>query len=130
MNDCIEHHQNTNYGIARWRGGRISLHRKAWIEANGEIPDGLYVCHKCNNKRCINPEHLYLGTQSKNMQDAYRDGLIPLPLGEEHHWSKLTDSDVVAIREDTRFHSVIAKEYGVAQSTVTRIKNNKIWRHV
>jgi len=64
------------YGAFKINGIPIRAHRKSWQVFNGDIPKGLYVCHKCNNKRCLNPEHLYLGTHQQNTKDAYRDGLM------------------------------------------------------
>ena len=130
MNDCIEHNQKSRYGMTMQNGKAITMHRKAWIEANGPVPEGLEVCHRCNNTKCFNPEHLYVATHAQNIQDAYNDGLISRQVGEEHPKAKLTNSDVVAIRADTRPNTAIAKEYGVAKSTVGRIKRRTIWRHI
>lgn len=130
MNDCIEHNQKSRYGMTMQNGKPITMHRKAWIEANGPVPKGLEVCHRCNNPKCFNPEHLYVATHAQNIQDAYNDGLISRRVGEEHPKAKLTNNDVVAIRADTRPNSAIAKEYGVTKSTVGRIKRKTIWRHI
>lgn len=60
--------------------GKCQLaHRVSWQVVNGPIPDGFCVCHRCNNKRCFNPEHLYLGTHAENMRDAGKDGLMSCP---------------------------------------------------
>lgn len=64
------------YGCRTVNGRRWLAHRYAWFLAHGEIPDGLGVCHRCNNKSCVNVEHLYLANQSTNIADAYRDGLV------------------------------------------------------
>lgn len=80
------------YGRISCDGNRTSTHRASWVMHNGEIPDGLYVCHHCDNKKCIRPDHLFLGTQIDNMQDWTRKGknvLINhperLPRGESHY---------------------------------------------
>lgn len=76
-NDCKEYDgpiNNLGYGVASRNGKGIGAHRKAWIEANGEIPNGLWVLHKCDNKRCVNVRHLYLGTHSDNTRDAVTRG--------------------------------------------------------
>ncbi len=65
------------YGHVRIGGKLVRAHRASWEATHGPIPAGLYVCHRCNNKRCINPDHLYLGTHRQNLIDAGRDGLLP-----------------------------------------------------
>lgn len=60
-----------------WKNGRLEkAHRVSWEIYYGEIPDGIRVLHSCNVKKCVNPEHLYLGTQKQNIQDAVRDGIF------------------------------------------------------
>lgn len=131
--NCIEWTKSKDsdgYGHA-WKDGKLKkAHRIAWEEANGPIPNGLCVCHRCNNKGCVNPDHLYLGTHAQNIQDAYNDGLISRPEGEEHYKTKLTADDVIAIRSDTRTQSAIAKAYGITQGAVSGIINRRTWRHM
>lgn len=67
------------YGITSIKGKPIRAHRLAWIETHGPIPDGLFVCHHCDNRACCNPTHLFLGTHSDNMKDAYKKGRITIP---------------------------------------------------
>lgn len=62
------------YGMEKFEGRCMGAHRAAWIRANGPIPDGLLVCHKCDNGLCVNLDHLFLGTPSDNMQDCIRKG--------------------------------------------------------
>ncbi len=79
---CWENPNSTakDYWQIYWNGQVRPGHRAAWKAKNGEIPDGLCVCHRCNNKRCVNPDHLYLGTRKQNIQDAARDRLMRGPL--------------------------------------------------
>lgn len=105
----------------------IDAHRYAWICHNGPIPDEMEVMHRCNNKACCNPLHLELGTGAQNTQDAYRDRLAPS--GEHHHKAKLTEGQVSAILQDNRTQTAIAEDYGVRQTTISRIKQRKNWRH-
>ncbi len=64
------------YGQLTIRGKSWTAHRRAYFNKYGPIPDGLLVCHRCNNKLCVNVDHLYLGTNQQNIQDAARDGLL------------------------------------------------------
>jgi len=65
----------TGYGKLRWRNGTSSAHRVAWMIRHGQIADGLYVCHKCDNKRCVNTSHMFLGTHADNMADMVAKGI-------------------------------------------------------
>ncbi len=77
MNDCVlwdKSLSSTGYGNA-WRNGKpLGAHRYTWEQQRGPIPDGLYVLHHCDNRACVNIDHLYVGTQSDNIRDAVRRG--------------------------------------------------------
>lgn len=80
MSDCIiftgyRQRGGAGYGEVVVNQKKWLAHRYAWFIANGAIPNGLHVCHRCNNKGCINVEHLYLATNQQNASDAVRDGL-------------------------------------------------------
>jgi len=68
------------YGAFKINGKVEGAHRVSWVLNNGEIPEGLFVCHKCDNPRCVNPEHLFLGTASDNMKDCYNKGRLIIPI--------------------------------------------------
>lgn len=94
----------------------------------GDIPAGQFVCHECDNRVCVNPRHLFLGTPKENSQDAARKGRMAR--GERSHLSKLTESQVLAIFTETGTQAEIAARHGVCRGTVQLIKYKKVWKHV
>lgn len=104
-----------------------TAHRVAYALHRGKVSDAKFVLHTCDNRACVNPNHLYLGTHLDNMADQRRRGRTK---GEKQHNAKLTDADVRAIKRDTRYQYVIAKEYGVIQATISKIKLGKTWGHI
>jgi hypothetical protein len=85
--------RKTGYGCMKFRNKLIDAHRISWIIHYGEIPKNLCVCHKCDNRKCVNPNHLFLGTQSDNMKDAFVKGRIILPVNgsfKKGHYPKNT----------------------------------------
>jgi len=105
-------------------------HRLSWEEANGPIPDGMNVCHKCDNPACIRPSHLFLGTHADNAADRERKGRGNQPKGERVAGAKLNPEKVREIRallphqKDTE----IAKRYGVSGATIWWIRKGQNWR--
>ena len=105
-------------------------HITSYIIHHGTIPEGLKVCHKCDHPWCVNPEHLFLGTHQDNMDDAVSKGRMygwKRPSGEEHGRAKLTLAQVELIKVDTRSRRVIAQEYGVSLSRISKIKLGQSW---
>ena len=100
-------------------------HRIAWEEANGPIPAGLWVLHKCNNRQCINPEHLALGTAKDNSADLAASGNAK---GEKNGNAKLTDVQVALIRQSKEPLKAIMKRYNVSKSAVCKIRAGERWR--
>ena len=106
-------------------------HRLAYAVFNGvDIPDGLYVCHTCDNKACINPDHLWLGTQKDNIRDMMKKGRRVWAKGEQVANSKLTDETIRAIRKSDEQVKKIAEKYGISSGHVSNIKSGLLWGHV
>lgn len=118
------------YGQAKVAQKSVVAHRLAYAFFEEPIPDGMIVCHKCDNRKCVNPHHLFLGTTQDNVDDKMRKGRFVPSIGEKSGVSKLTEADVIAIRADNRPQHVIAKDYGIRQTNVSLIKQRKTWKHV
>ena len=115
-------------GVMRVDGVTIIAARVSYEMHKGDIPEGIFVCHHCDNPSCVNPDHLFLGTQADNLSDMVNKGRSST--GDRHWNSKLTPSDVIAIRSDARSHGAIAKDYGVVRQHVGRIKSRGKWGHI
>lgn len=120
------------YGRFSFHNSEVYAHRTSYEIHKGPIPSGLSVCHECDNPACVNPNHLFLGSQADNMHDMIGKGRAKLrpQLGEEHGEAKLTEAQVMQIREDTRNQRTIAADYGISQTNVSDIKRRKIWKHL
>ena len=136
MSDCIEWSKCRNsegYGQLRFKGKMVMAHRRVWESLFGDIPDGVYVLHKCDNPPCINPDHLFLGTKKDNSRDSIQKGRAKFPVtpkGEDAPWSKLTLAQIKEIRslKGTVLQAELASRFGVNQSTISRIQSNIRWR--
>jgi len=120
------------YGmITRDDGSKGSAHRWSYVNFHGPVPDGMLVRHTCDNKVCVNPAHLEIGTKSDNGIDASERG--QLPRGSRHHFSVLTEADIPAIRAQLRdgiSETQIAADFGVGRSAINHIRRGKSWTHI
>lgn len=117
-----------------WNGSRsMPAHRFSWELANGPVPSGLFVLHRCDNPPCCNPEHLFAGTHRDNMADMNAKGRRSDRRGTESHRAKLTEDDVRAIRAaHARGVGYLAasRMFGVSRSAIRFVIRRKTWRHV
>jgi hypothetical protein len=126
--------KSTRYGRA-WDGERVDYaHRIAYRLRYGSIPDGMYVCHHCDNPPCVNSDHLFAGTAKQNMQDCKAKGRLVVDalvnrdrFGEANGCAKLTKKDVMWARSNGLTNGETAYRLGVSHTTISKIRSRKIW---
>lgn len=152
---ATQSHGGCLYGHRILNGKKWKVHRLMWVLCKGEIPPGLFVCHKCDVGLCINPDHLFLGTAADNNKDrrrkkrdhwfknntvasktlaaARKKAVHAAARGEDAGNAKLTENQIIEIR-DLRIIGLtqqrIATKYSVSQNTIHRILAGKTWCHV
>lgn len=117
----------SGYGVFQIMYDTFRAHRVAWTIANGPIPDGMCVCHTCDNPACVRPDHLWLGTVSDNNQDKAKKGRV------KTGWNKLNEQSVREIRQKAvagAKQSVLAAEYGVTATQIHWVVRRKVWKNV
>ena len=124
----------SRYGYIRDGKRTRSVHKVSWELHFGEITNGLFVLHKCDNPLCVNPDHLFLGTQLDNMQDMKKKsrGRGRAPIGVNNGQSKLSVADVCQIRHlaSNNTHDSIAQMFGISRRNVGMIVNRVTWKEV
>lgn len=134
VGECIEftgYRDKNGYGSLTIDGVYVRAHRLAFELSHGEVPEGLFVRHKCDNPPCINPDHLEPGTPADNMRDKVIRGRSARGAGNAA--AKLTEADVKKIRSlggDGWTHAELASLFGVGKSTIGRVIRRANWRHV
>lgn len=121
-------------GYARVKLGRVQhrAHRAVYEAVNGDVADEVFICHRCDVRDCVNPDHLFAGTHADNMADMKEKGRgrTPSKVGERNNSAKLNAQQVLAIRlalNEGRKGSELAREFGVTPTQVSRIKLKKRW---
>lgn len=123
--------QNSGYGKFRVGDKMMSSHRVSYLIYKGEIPENMNVCHKCDNKLCVNPDHLFLGSQADNIRDKIKKGRQTN--GEKAWNAKLTKTQVKVIREAHKngFQMKQIRDYfKISWTSISNIINKKRWGHV
>jgi len=115
----------------------VTVSRVSWELFRGEIPEGMCVCHRCDNPACVNVEHLFLGTVADNNLDCRIKGRHgsktkpdAIPRGEARAFAKLKPGDILAIRSSAETQRSLADRYGVRQSTISLVRLRKSWKHI
>jgi hypothetical protein len=110
----------------------MKAHRASYEAFKGPIPDGMHVLHQCDVTECVNPDHLFLGTQLDNVRDMMTKGRAKKRglSGQLNPRSKLTSADIIAIRSATGSDPQIAKEFGVTPSNILAIRHRRTWKHI
>lgn len=119
------------YGHIWYRSTHLLAHRVAYEAYRGPIPDGMFVCHKCDTPSCVNPDHLFLGTHADNMADRDRKGRTPI--GEARPNARLTADlvrEIRSARESGETLHSLGRRFGVSHTTVHRIAMGRKWSHV
>ena len=130
----------TGYGFSYLHGRPIKTHRLSYLLFRGPLIPGMFICHKCDNKWCVNPGHLYQGTVKDNVRDAQARGQMkiakPKPgyaMGEKHCCAKLNNESakkIIELRRSGFQYKEIAKELGVHLVTVADVIKGKTWKHI
>jgi hypothetical protein len=115
------------YGTIYAEGRSQRAHRVAWKQARGQIPDGMFILHACDERLCINVNHLSIGTPAENMADMGRKGKHQ---GERNPSAKLNAKQVLEIRADPRGCQRLARAYGVSVPLIKFIRRRRVWKHL
>lgn len=130
-NDCINWDgliSPQGYGHMWFEGRMHGAHRIAYLKAFGEFDRSMHVCHTCDNKKCINPKHLFLGTSKDNMQDKANKKRCNSKCGEESGRAKLTAEQVKNIRASSLTYKELSEHYKVSVSNIGSIKTGNSWK--
>ena len=119
------------YGHFKWGAGDVrQAHRASWELHRGRVPDGQHVLHRCDNPACVNPEHLFVGSNDDNMADRIAKGRQTRLVGERNPRAILNERAVLAVRSSVEHEAVIAARLGVSRATVHAIRTGRNWRHL
>lgn len=132
--DWIGTNRGNGYGCLEINSKLISAHRFSWAIHFGHIPQKLFVLHKCDNKKCVRPDHLFLGNASDNNKDRANKNRSWRPKGTLHPNAKLDEERVLKIRDlykTSQFSQrELARKFDISQALVWRIVQNKYWKHL
>lgn len=133
--------KGNGYGLFRFKdpdtGAQrdIGAHCYSWMLVHGPIPDGLFICHSCDIRACVNPAHLWPGTQGQNMQDCIQKGRFTAhgaPKGSANHSAKLHEEDIPEIRELLKTTSCyrVARIWNMSECAISSIRDRITWADI
>jgi hypothetical protein len=126
---CVD---NDGYGRIQINKVRWKTHRLSYHIHKGNIPSNLVVCHSCDNPKCVNPDHLWLGTQIQNTQDRDQKGRhrISPSLGESNGSSRFTNEQIEFIRTSSLSGRELSRQFNVSDNAIYNIRLRKTWKHI
>lgn len=131
FNSRIESRQ---YGSVWWSGTKLKTHRLAYIFEHGIIKPGMYICHRCDNPKCVNPSHLFQGTPMENTEDCISKNRDLRERGEKRYCAKLSEKSVRQIRSEYKkeYGSItrLARKHGVSPTAICNVIHRLRWKHV
>lgn len=118
------------YGLA-WLFRRcLKAHRLSWVMHNRPLKEGEYVLHKCDNRSCVNPDHLFVGSLADNARDCRDKGRSAIRRGIACNTAKLTPEKVLEIRRSPLNSCQLARKFGVRHSSIWNIRHGRSWKHL
>jgi hypothetical protein len=131
-------HAPHRYGRKLYEGKLWPTHALSWVLANGRpVPDGKVICHTCDTPACVNPDHLWDGTDADNAKDKAKKGRSTrgathglFTRGERNGLAKLSETDIPRIRQSIQGPTALARLYGVSPATICAVRKGRIWSHV
>lgn len=135
INGCWEWQGSRNkkgYGHLSYKRKVELAHRISWLMFKGKIPNDMKVCHKCDNPPCINPSHLFLGSQKENVKDMFQKKR-KIHEGINHPGAKLTNENIKEIRKllrEGKTQQYIADKYNISNGHVGSIKHRRTWKEI
>jgi len=130
-NGCIEWLGSlwyTGYGRFHFRDKSWKAHRLSWIFSGKSLEDEECLLHICDNRKCVNPEHLFIGTRADNNRD--KTAKNRQAKGEKIGHGKLTSKDILEIRKSTDDSKVLASKYNVSWGHINKVRGERAWKHV
>ncbi len=130
--------KRNGYGTFMANGRCFNVHRLAWVICNGQVPDGQCVMHICDNRKCVNPAHLMVGTAKDNTQDMIRKGRHksgPPMRGDDHPMARLTAKQVLELRKQYDSGTLgpasrMSLSLGLSEGALWRVVTRKTWKHI